>query len=120
MGSTSFSSIFSTPAAGVLVDKYGRKTLLISGSVLLTITGLPFIFLDSLNFVFFILKGCTGYRIFTLQRFFTSVGMPGSFIYGFIADYYNYFIMFKLSGAVCLIAFISLLIIVMSRKDQIY
>ena len=60
MVATSFSTIFSTPLAGFLVDKYDKRILLILGSVLLVLTGIPFALLNSLNSLFFV------FRIFQL------------------------------------------------------
>ncbi|MGQ0792470.1 MAG: MFS transporter [Deltaproteobacteria bacterium] len=56
MGATGFSTIFTTPAVGVLVDRFGRKPFLAAGGLLMSLTTLPFAFVDSLNFWFPLLR----------------------------------------------------------------
>lgn len=71
MGATSLSTIFSTPLVGFLVDKYDKRILLILGSVILVLTGIPFALLNSLNSLFFV------FRIFqgiAFSLFFISAG----------------------------------------------
>ncbi|MGH7890318.1 MAG: MFS transporter [Thermodesulfobacteriota bacterium] len=56
MGATGFSTIFTTPAVGILVDRYRRKWFLALGGLLMSLTTLPFAYVDSLNFLFPLLR----------------------------------------------------------------
>ncbi len=56
MGATGFSTIFTTPAVGILVDRYQRKWFLALGGLLMSLTTLPFAYVDSLSFLFPLLR----------------------------------------------------------------
>lgn len=71
MGATSFSTIFTTPLAGYLVDKYDKKSLLILGVIILVSSTFPFSLLGSLSSLFFIFRILQG-AAFSL--FFVSAG----------------------------------------------
>ena len=71
MGCTSFSTIFSTPFAGWLVDRTSKIKLLVTGSILLAITSFPFVFLDTLNIFFYIFRILHGV---SFSLFFVTAG----------------------------------------------
>lgn len=71
MGCTSFSTIFSTPFAGWLVDRTSKIKLLVTGSILLAITSFPFVFLDTLNIFFYIFRILHGV---SFSLFFVAAG----------------------------------------------
>ncbi len=56
MGATGLSTIFTTPAVGVLVDRWGKKRFLAIGGLIMSLTTLPFAYLDTLNFLFPLLR----------------------------------------------------------------
>jgi MFS family permease len=56
MGATGLSTIFTTPAVGVLVDRWGRKWFIALGGVLMSFATLPFAYLHTLNFWFPLLR----------------------------------------------------------------
>lgn len=56
MGAAGLSTIFSTPAVGILVDRFGRKWFIALGGLLMSLTTLPFAFLQALSFWFFLLR----------------------------------------------------------------
>ncbi|MGH7802676.1 MAG: MFS transporter [Thermodesulfobacteriota bacterium] len=56
MGATGLSTIFTTPAVGVLVDRWGKKRFLATGGLIMSLTTLPFAYLDTLNFLFPLLR----------------------------------------------------------------
>ncbi|HET7289154.1 MAG TPA: MFS transporter [Thermodesulfobacteriota bacterium] len=49
MGSASAATILTTPSVGILIDKWGKKWFLLAGGLLMSVTSLPFAFLDSLG-----------------------------------------------------------------------
>jgi MFS family permease len=71
MGATSFSTIFSTPLVGFLVDKYDKKILLLLGSILLVLTGISFVALNNLSSLFFLFRILQG---IAFSLFFVSAG----------------------------------------------
>lgn len=56
MGATGLSTIFTTPAVGMLVDRWGRKWFIALGGLLMSLTTLPFVYMDTLNFLFPLLR----------------------------------------------------------------
>jgi len=56
MGATGLSTIFTTPAVGVLVDRWGKKWFLALGGLVMSITTLPFAYMHTLNFLFPLLR----------------------------------------------------------------
>ena len=52
MGAASMATILTTPSVGILIDKWGKKWFLLAGGLLMSVTSLPFAFLDSLGFAF--------------------------------------------------------------------
>jgi len=56
MGATGLSTIFTTPAVGILVDRWGKKRFLATGGLIMSLTTLPFAYLDTLNFLFPLLR----------------------------------------------------------------
>ena len=60
MGIAGLSTIFTTPAVGVVVDRYGKKNFLALGGLLMSLTTLPFAFLDTLNFLYPLLRFIQG------------------------------------------------------------
>ncbi|MCI0454490.1 MAG: MFS transporter [Candidatus Dadabacteria bacterium] len=56
MGVTGLSTIFTTPAVGVLVDRLGKKRFLLTGGLMMSLTTLPFAYLDRLDFLFPLLR----------------------------------------------------------------
>lgn len=56
MGAAGFSTIFTTPSVGVLVDKLGKKWFLAVGGLIMAATTLPFAYIHSLNFLFPLLR----------------------------------------------------------------
>ncbi|NIT14414.1 MAG: MFS transporter [Candidatus Dadabacteria bacterium] len=71
MGATSFSTIFSTPFAGFIVDRHDKKKLLLLGSALLVLSTIPFAILNSLGPLFYVLRVLHG---FAFSLFFVSAG----------------------------------------------
>lgn len=56
MGAASLSTIFTTPAVGILVDRWQRKLFLAIGGLVMSLSTLPFAFLDELSFLFTLLR----------------------------------------------------------------
>lgn len=56
MGATGLSTIFTTPAVGVLVDKWRRKWFIALGGLIMALTTLPFAYIHTLNFLFPLLR----------------------------------------------------------------
>lgn len=52
MGAASMATILTTPSVGILIDKWGKKWFLLAGGLLMSVTSLPFAYLDSLGFAF--------------------------------------------------------------------
>ncbi len=52
MGSASMATILTTPSVGILIDKWGKKWFLLAGGLLMSLTSLPFAFLNSLSIAF--------------------------------------------------------------------
>ncbi|MEW6145972.1 MAG: MFS transporter [Thermodesulfobacteriota bacterium] len=52
MGAASMATILTTPSVGILIDKWGKKWFLLAGGLLMSVTSLPFAFLDSLGVIF--------------------------------------------------------------------
>ena len=68
MGAASMATILTTPSVGILIDKWGKKWFLLAGGLLMSVTSLPFAFLDSLEFGFPALKGTARGRALPLFR----------------------------------------------------
>ncbi len=56
MGMASMATILTTPTVGILVDRWGKKWFLVAGGLVLSFTTIPFAFLDTLNFLFPVLR----------------------------------------------------------------
>lgn len=56
MGAAGFSTIFTTPAVGILIDRLGRKWFLALGGLIMALSTFPFAYLNTLNFLFPILR----------------------------------------------------------------
>jgi MFS family permease len=56
MGAASLSTIFTTPGVGMLVDRWGRKWFIALGGLVMSLTTLPFAYMDTLNFLFPLLR----------------------------------------------------------------
>jgi MFS family permease len=56
MGIAGLSTLFTTPAAGVLIDRFGRKRFLSLGCILMALSTIPFAFFDALNYWFHLLR----------------------------------------------------------------
>ncbi len=52
MGAAAMSTLLATPAAGMLVDRWGKKPFLVLGTVLMAASTLPFTWLDTLSWWF--------------------------------------------------------------------
>ncbi len=60
MGSTSAVNLLAIPLAGVLADRWGRKPLLVFGSVCMVVTSYAFVGLNDLGDSFLLLRGLHG------------------------------------------------------------
>lgn len=60
MGAAGFSTIFTTPAVGILIDRLGRKWFLALGGLIMALSTFPFAYLNTLNFLFLLLRGVHG------------------------------------------------------------
>lgn len=57
MGAANFSTLFTTPAVGILVDRWGKKSLLACGGLVMAVSTFPFAYLHTLNsFIFTFLR----------------------------------------------------------------
>ncbi len=56
MGAAGFSTIFTTPAVGMLVDRWGRKWFIALGGLIMAISTVPFAYLNTLTFLFALLR----------------------------------------------------------------
>ena len=56
MGAAAMATILTTPSVGILIDRLGKKWFLVSGGLLMSFTTLPFAYLDTLNFLFPLLR----------------------------------------------------------------
>ncbi|MEM7008202.1 MAG: MFS transporter, partial [Thermodesulfobacteriota bacterium] len=56
MGMAAMATILTTPAVGMAIDRFGKKWFLAAGGILMSVTTLPFAFLDTLNFLFPLLR----------------------------------------------------------------
>ena len=71
MGMAAMATIISTPAVGIAIDRFGKKWFLASGAVLMSLTTLPFAYLDTLSYLFPLLRFFHG---FALSLCFVSAG----------------------------------------------
>ncbi len=71
MGITWISTVISTPAVGLLVDRWGTKWFLASGGLIMSITTLLFAYVNELHFVFPFLRVIQGA---SFSFFFISAG----------------------------------------------
>ena len=71
MGMAAMATIISTPAVGIAIDRFGKKWFLAAGGILMSVTTLPFAFLDTLNYLFPLLRFLHG---FALSLCFVSAG----------------------------------------------
>ncbi len=56
MGAAVFATIFTTPAVGNLVDRWGKKWFLVVGGVLFSLTILPFAYITRLDYIYPLLR----------------------------------------------------------------
>ncbi len=56
MGAAAMATILTTPAVGIFIDKWGKKWFLALGGLLMAMTTIPFAYLDTLSFLFPILR----------------------------------------------------------------
>jgi MFS family permease len=56
MGAAGFSTIFTTPAVGILVDRWGRKWFMAIGGLIMALSTFPFAYIDTLNLLFPLLR----------------------------------------------------------------
>lgn len=56
MGAASMATILTTPSVGILIDRWGKKWFLAAGGLLMSFTTLPFAYLDSLSYLFPVLR----------------------------------------------------------------
>lgn len=56
MGAAGFSTIFTTPAVGILIDRLGRRWFLALGGLIMALSTFPFAYLNTLNFLFLLLR----------------------------------------------------------------
>jgi MFS family permease len=71
MGSAAMATILTTPAVGIFIDKWGKKWFLAFGGLLMALTTIPFAYLDTLNFLFPLLRILQGA---SLSLCFVSAG----------------------------------------------
>ena len=71
MGIASLSTLFLTPYAGYLIDKYGKKTFLLFGYILLVVSTFPLALLERVDYLYYVIRivhGCS------FSLFFVSAG----------------------------------------------
>ncbi len=56
MGMAAMATIISTPAVGITIDRFGKKWFLAAGAILMSLTTLPFAYMDTLSYLFPILR----------------------------------------------------------------
>jgi MFS family permease len=56
MGAASLSTIVTTPAVGILVDRWGKKWFLALGGLIMSLTTFPFAYIHTLDFLFPLLR----------------------------------------------------------------
>jgi MFS family permease len=56
MGMAAMATILTTPAVGIAVDRFGKKWFLAGGGILMSLTTLPFAYMDTLNYLFPLLR----------------------------------------------------------------
>lgn len=56
MGMAAMATIITTPAVGISIDRFGKKWFLAAGGIVMSLTTLPFAYLDSLNYMFPLLR----------------------------------------------------------------
>src|ERR1700739_2746036 len=56
MGAAGLSTIFTTPAVGILVDRWGRKWFLAFGGLIMALSTIPFAYINTLNLLFPLLR----------------------------------------------------------------
>ena len=71
MGVSGFSTLFSTPIAGILADKYGKRINIIIGILLLSISTISLVKLNQLGFSFYLIRIIQGV---SFSLFFISLG----------------------------------------------
>ncbi|MGH7885309.1 MAG: MFS transporter, partial [Thermodesulfobacteriota bacterium] len=71
MGISGLSTLILTPSVGYLADRYGKKIFISSGLLVLSLSTLPFAFLDEINYMMFFLRIIQGA---SFSLFFISAG----------------------------------------------
>ena len=56
MGMAAMATIITTPSVGIAIDRFGKKWFLAAGGIVLSLSTLPFAFLDTLNYWFPVLR----------------------------------------------------------------
>ena len=56
MGMAAMATIITTPTVGIAIDRFGKKWFLAAGGILMSITTLPFAYMDTLNYLFPLLR----------------------------------------------------------------
>jgi len=56
MGMAAMATIITTPSVGIAIDRFGKKWFLAVGGIVLSLSTLPFAFLDTLNYWFPVLR----------------------------------------------------------------
>lgn len=56
MGMAAMATIITTPSVGIAIDRFGKKWFLAAGAILMSLTTLPFAYMDTLNFLFPLLR----------------------------------------------------------------
>lgn len=60
MGMTAMATIITTPTVGIAIDRFGKKWFFVAGGILMSLTTLPFVYLDTLNYLFPLLRALQG------------------------------------------------------------
>jgi len=56
MGMAAMATIVTTPGVGIAIDRFGKKWFLAAGGILMSLTTLPFAYIDTLNYLFPLLR----------------------------------------------------------------
>ena len=71
MGAAAMATILTTPAVGIVIDRWGKKWFLAGGGLLMALTTIPFAYLDNLSLIFPVLRILQGA---SLSLCFVSAG----------------------------------------------
>ena len=56
MGMAAMATIITTPSVGIAIDRFGKKWFLAAGGIVMSLTTLPFAYMDTLNYLFPLLR----------------------------------------------------------------